>query len=107
MSTRALTALLTLSCILGLSSCGNYELVDSSELARLKTAEAQVQKLQTENAQLTAELASAKNVGRYQIHQFGLRTWRLDTTTGADCILLASEADWKKPETRAQGCASQ
>jgi hypothetical protein len=33
-------------------------------------------------------------------------TWRLDTTTGEDCILLTSEADWKKPETAAQGCVS-
>jgi len=103
---RAFFALLVLICLIGLTSCG-YELVDSSELARLKTAEAQVQKLQTENAQLTAQLASAKNVGRFEIHQFGFRTWRLDTATGEDCILLTSETDWKKPETAAQGCPTQ
>lgn len=101
-----LFATLAVTCLVGLSSCGS-ELVDSTELARLKADELEVQKLRTENAQLTAQLASAKNVGRYQIHQFGFRTWRLDTTTGEDCILLTSEADWKKPETAAQGCPAQ
>ena len=103
MPIRALPTMLILSCLVGLSSCGS-EVVDSSEFARLKAADAEVQKLRNENAQLTAQLASAKSVGRYQIHQNGFRTWRLDTTTGEDCILLASDADWKKPDTIAQSC---
>jgi len=103
---RAFATLVVVTCLVGLSSCGS-ELVDSTELARLKADELEVQKLRTENAQLTAELATAKSVGRYQIHQNGFRTWRLDTTTGQDCILLTSEADWKKPETAAEGCATQ
>lgn len=106
MPIRVLSALLIMVCLVGLSSCDS-ELVDSSELARLKAADAEVQKLRSENAQLTAQLASAKSVGRYQIHQNGFRTWRLDTTTGEDCILLTSEADWKKPGTSVQGCTNQ
>src|SRR5271170_8385768 len=68
MPIRMLCALLVVGCLVGLRSCGS-ELVDSSELARLKAADVEVQKLRNENAQLTAQLASAKSVGRYQIHQ--------------------------------------
>ena len=42
--------------------------------------------------------------GRYQIHTHGERTWRLNTATGYNCLLLTTEADWKKPDTKAQGC---
>jgi hypothetical protein len=45
-----------------------------------------------------------KSVGRYQIHNEGFRTWRLDTATGKTCILLTSKEDWKKPETFEQSC---
>ncbi len=41
---------------------------------------------------------------KYQIYQSGWRTWRLDTVTGATCILLTSDSDWKKPATAIQGC---
>ena len=41
---------------------------------------------------------------KYEIYRNGFRTWRLDTVTGATCILLTSDADWKKPDTAAQGC---
>lgn len=106
MSSRLFVTLALMTCLVGLGNCGS-EVIDSTELARLKADELEVQKLRTENAQLTAELATAKSVGRYQIHQNGFRTWRLDATTGQDCILLTSEADWKKPETAVEGCASQ
>lgn len=53
---------------------------------------------------LDNEAALGKSVGRYQIHNEGFRTWRLDTATGQICLLLASSADWKKPDISAQGC---
>jgi hypothetical protein len=41
---------------------------------------------------------------KYQIYKDAGRTWRLDSVTGATCILLTTTEDWKKPETREQGC---
>jgi hypothetical protein len=41
---------------------------------------------------------------KYQIYKSGWRTWRLDSVTGATCILLTTDAEWKKPEIAAQGC---
>ncbi len=95
-----------LSLIFLLCGCG-YEIVGSEELMRLKAAEAEVVRLREENAQLKTQLASVKDVGRYQIHQSGFRTWRLDTATGQDCLLLTSDADWKKPAVSMQGCPPQ
>jgi len=57
--------------------------------ADLKTAQQQVSECQAH---------------KYQIYREGWRTWRLDTVTGVTCILLTSEADWKKPDTAMQGC---
>jgi hypothetical protein len=49
----------------------------------------------------TKELVALKTVGRYQQYANGGRTWRLDTATGQTCLLLAPDADWKKPEVSA------
>ena len=67
---------------------GQYELLKSDELAQLRK---------------DAEIG--KSVGRYQMHQIGVRTWRLDTATGTSCLVLAPESDWKKPETEMQACS--
>ena len=53
---------------------------------------------------LKSQAELGKGVGRYQIHREGFRTWRLDTSTGKICLLLASDADWKKPDIAIQGC---
>jgi hypothetical protein len=67
---------------------GQYELIKTDELTQLRR---------------DAEIG--KSVGRFQMRQIGFRTWRLDTATGFSCLLLTSEADWKKPETAMQGCS--
>ncbi len=66
---------------------GQYALIKSDELAQLRK---------------DAEIG--KSVGRYQMHQIGFRTWRLDTATGTSCLLLTSESDWKKAETQLEAC---
>jgi hypothetical protein len=68
---------------------GQYELIRSDELAQLRK---------------DAEIG--RSVGRYQMHQMGFRAWRLDTATGTSCLLLTTDADWKKPEIQAQACPS-
>lgn len=66
---------------------GQYTLISNQDLSALKH-----------------DAETGKSVGRYQIHREGFRTWRLDTATGQTCLLLTSEADWKKPETTAEAC---
>ncbi|HEV2348590.1 MAG TPA: hypothetical protein VG028_01965 [Terriglobia bacterium] len=63
---------------------GQYELIKKDELSQLRK---------------DAEIG--KSVGRFQVHQFGAQTWRLDTSTGTSCLLLATKAQWNKPEIAA------
>ncbi len=69
---------------------GQYELIKTDKLAQLRK---------------DAEIG--RSVGRFQIHRQGWRTWRLDTATGASCLLLTTDADWKKSEIAAQSCTVQ
>ncbi|SRR5216684_3282604 len=96
-----------ISCMsLVLIGCG-YDVVETKEIVKLRSAESELAKLKEENARLAQEVASLKTVGRYQIHQNGFRTWRLNTATGQDCLLLTSKEDWKKLDTVMQGCPSR
>jgi hypothetical protein len=98
-------ALAMLTLILGALTVG-CEVVDDSDYAIVqKIKGGQYTAIATQElSQLKQQAELGKGVGRYQIHRDGGRTWRLDTSTGAMCIMLASESDWKKPETKAQGC---
>jgi hypothetical protein len=66
---------------------GTHVLIDKDQLNALKS-----------------QAETGKSVGRYERFVNGFRTWRLDTATGKTCIMLTSEADWKRPETTVQGC---
>ena len=90
--------LLTLGAALALSGCGDYAVVDKSEDVVISKAE---------YAQLKAAALQPKEVGRYQLHREGPRTWRLDTTTGNSCLLLASEWDWKNDAKEQNNCATE
>jgi outer membrane lipopolysaccharide assembly protein LptE/RlpB len=106
MRTPATFFLAVLSTSLALIGCG-YDLVETKDLERLKTAEAEVSRLKEENSQLKQQVATLKSIGRYQLHDSGYRTWRLDTATGQDCLLLASKEDWKKIDIAVQQCPTQ
>jgi hypothetical protein len=95
------------SCMsLALIGCG-YDLVETKDLEKLKVAEAEVKRLREENSELRQQVATLKSIGRYQLHQSGFRTWRLDSSTGQDCLLLSSKEDWKKVDTVLESCPSQ
>jgi len=66
----------------------------------------EVTNLQTKIAatKLQVEEAKAATPDRYKIVKEGARTWRLDSATGKVCLLLASDADWKNPDTARQSC---
>jgi hypothetical protein len=65
----------------------DFEIVPKSELAELKRA---------------AE--TGRSVGRYQQYSRGVRTWRFDTASGQTCLLLTTQDDWKKEETKNEAC---
>jgi hypothetical protein len=89
-----------LSVLAACASCGcdDYQVVDKSQ---------QIVISKQEYEQLKAAAAQAKQVGRYQLHREGTRTWRLDTATGRSCLLLASQSDWDSKEGKAQNSCTQ
>jgi hypothetical protein len=42
--------------------------------------------------------------GKFQLYRQGDITWRLDTDSGAACILFATDAQWRKPQVYSHGC---
>jgi hypothetical protein len=44
--------------------------------------------------------------GRYQLYRQGNITWRVNTVTGQNCILFATDEEWKKPRVYRAGCGS-
>jgi len=94
---RRLIMFLGVISLFAVSGCDDYQMADKSKEVVLSKAE---------YGQLKASAALAKQVGRYQIHKEGFRTWRLDTATGKSCLMLATEADWKI-EGYASSCATE
>jgi hypothetical protein len=45
--------------------------------------------------------------GRFQLYRQGDITWRMDTSTGAACVLFATEAQWRKTLVYEHGCGSR
>jgi hypothetical protein len=93
--------------LLGLSSCDNYQIVDTkseeSRLVNLKSCKCEIIS-KDDLSKLREQAEIGKNIGRYQMRNEGYRTWRFDSATGRTCILLSSESDWKKPDTMNQSC---
>jgi hypothetical protein len=44
--------------------------------------------------------------GKYQVYRQGNITWRLNTETGQNCILFATDEEWEKPRVYRAGCGS-
>lgn len=44
--------------------------------------------------------------GKYQIYRQGDITWRVDTETGAACILFATDAQWSRMRVYQHGCGN-
>jgi hypothetical protein len=44
--------------------------------------------------------------GKYQLYRQGDITWRVDTETGAACILFATDAQWSRVRVYQHGCGS-
>jgi hypothetical protein len=81
-----------------LSGCDDMQLADKSKEVVISKSEYE---------QLRAAAAETKQVGRYQLHREGMRTWRLDTATGRSCLLLTSETDWKGEGGQERSCSTE
>lgn len=92
MKTRTLA--LTLLAAFALSGCGDFDVVDKSKYDVVDKSK-YVTISKSEYEQLRAAALETKQVGRYQLHRDGFRTWRLDTATGKSCLLLTVDQDWK------------
>jgi hypothetical protein len=105
MTLRLLRTLLAGLTAMVVTACGgpnNFTFVTPQE----KAAIAQIRSGSHELVAV-GELAPLRDVGRYERFQSGTRTWLLDTATGAICILLTTDQDWKDPKTDASNCAKQ
>lgn len=89
-----------------LSGCGDLDVVDKSKYDVVDKSQ-YVAISKSEYEQLRAAALEAKQVGRYQIHREGFRTWRLDTATGKSCLLLTVDADWKGAAKDQTSCETE
>jgi hypothetical protein len=44
--------------------------------------------------------------GKFQVYRQGNLTWRVDTQSGASCILFATMEEWKKPVVYHHACSN-
>jgi hypothetical protein len=77
--------------------CESFTIVEKSRDVVLPRAEYE---------QLESLAMQPSQVGRYQLHHEGSRTWRLDTATGRTCLMLTSEADWQKDTPQLFSCVA-
>jgi hypothetical protein len=76
---------------------------DSIDKASCLKCQAQLQEAQQKLAEAQRKIDDL-NQHRFSAYQNGYRTWRFDSATGKTCILLTSEADWKRTDTKQQSC---
>src|SRR6185437_8375781 len=91
-----------------LCSCGDLTVADTKQEVVLKKEELKDYVLvnRQDLEQLKADASIGKSVGRYHQYREGMRTFRLDTATGQNCILLTTDWDWKNPDVSSQNCAN-
>jgi len=92
---RPVTLFLGITICFTLCGCGSLTLADKSKEVVLTRAEYE---------QLKTLAREPNQVGRYQLHRDGSRAWRLDTATGRLCLMLTSDADWKKDASQRLSC---
>jgi len=45
--------------------------------------------------------------GRYEVYRQGDLTYRINTVTGKECVLFATDSEWRKPRVYRNGCAGK
>ena len=72
--------------------------------AKYDTLQKQLEKAEGDLKAARQHVSGCQVLHKYQIYNEGFRTWQLDVVTREKCILLITEADLKKPETKRHGC---
>jgi hypothetical protein len=95
--------LLVVVTFLGIVGC------DADKFGYVKKAkyDALQKQLETTQADLRAvqeQVSGCQGLHKFEIYNEGPRTWQLDLVTGQKCIVLTTEDDLKKPETKMQVC---
>lgn len=70
---------------------------------RISSLESEVKQLKDKVAELEQKQAAVPE-HHYELRSEGSRTFRFDPATGDTCIQLASDADWKRKETKEHSC---
>lgn len=100
---RTLQAVLLSAAILCTTACTDLGYVDKQDYDAV-----QAKLTETENKLKEADKQIAFfQAHRYSTFQSGWRAWRMDSVDGKTCILLTSDADWKKAETKKQSCGCE
>jgi hypothetical protein len=92
------TFLLSLFTLLSSSGCDTQK-----QDEKIRSLESDVKQLKTEVAELKQKPKAAPE-HHYELRKDGFRTFRFDPSTGDLCILLTTDADWKRKETKVQSC---
>src|SRR5262245_52227906 len=103
---RKRTAVPLATCLIAVSACGPVQVLNDHEsdvLGKVKSGQYELV-LTSELVSLRRDAELGRSTGRYQLHAVGSRTWRLDTATGALCLLLTTAADARSAEATAAAC---
>ena len=95
--------MLVTACGIAAAGCDNYRLVETSRF-QVADRNSQVVLSKAECDRLRELAQQPMPVGRYQMVHEGVRTWRFDTVTGRECLLLATDTDWKGKGGQQNSC---
>jgi hypothetical protein len=98
---RRMTVVVLIACLF-MVAC-DADTLGYVEKAKYDALQKQLEKREAD-LKAAQDQVSACQAHKYEIYRSAFRTWRLDTVTGATCILLTTDDDWKKPATVAAGC---
>ena len=96
---RLLLVVIACLCIVG---C-NAETLGYVKKTKYDTLQKQLEKAEADLKAARQQVSGCQG-HKYQIYNESFRTWQLDLVTGQKCILLTTEDDLKKPETKVQVC---
>jgi hypothetical protein len=83
---------LIMASLMVMAGCADLGYVEKNKFdelqKKLEESEKKLEESEKQNAEFEAH--------RYSIYRESWRTWRMDAVSGKTCILLTSQADWKK-----------
>jgi outer membrane lipoprotein-sorting protein len=100
---RTLQTALILAAILCTTACTELGYVEKNDYDAVQAKLSETEKKLKEADKQIADFQAH----RYSVYHEGWRTWRMDSVSGTTCILLTTQADWKKPDTKSESCSCE